>query len=165
MMIDEYLYDKSNAFEMNFKAGDDFDRFLKRRLRFGAFSKMAGYVVYLGYPLGKGHVAEADEIASLYKLYGIAYQSRNGFLLGRRISVKMPYNLTLYGYKQLFNPTRQFAVTNDLQAKTIDLVDKIQKDHRTQINGVIVDDLKKIVILTSVTPSGMSPDILEKVSK
>lgn len=163
MMISEYLFNNENAHECIVKSDDDIVRFFNRLLMFGAFSKKAGYKIYLGDPLGKGVLNDGDPISALYKLYGIADQSKAGFLLGRRVSENMSYDLDVYSYKRLYAPTLHFAITNDVQSKTSELLMHIQKDRRNQVSGVIIDDAKKIIILTSATPSMMTDDDLEKV--
>lgn len=163
MMISEYLFRNENAHECIINSDDDIVRFFNKLLMFGAFSKKAGYKIYLGNPLGKGVLNEGDPISALYKLYGIADQSKAGFLLGRKVSESMSYDLDAYSYKQLYVLTRHFAITNDVQSKTSELLTHIQKDRRNQVSGIIIDDAKKIIILTSVTPSMMTDDDLEKL--
>jgi len=163
MMISEYLFSSENAHEFIINSNDDITRFFNRLLMFGAFSKKAGYKIYLGDPLGKGVLNDGDPVSALYKLYGIADQSKTGFLLGRRVSENMSYDLDVYSYKRLYVPTLHFAITNDVQSKTSELLMHIQKDRRNQVSGVIIDDAKKIIILTSATPSMMTDDDLEKL--
>lgn len=163
MMISEYLFSNEDAHEYMINSNDDIARFFNRLLMFGAFSKRAGYKIYLGDPLGKGVLNDGDPISALYKLYGIADQSKAGFLLGRRVSEKMSYDLDVYSYKRLYDLTLHFAITNDVQSKTSELLMHVQKDRRNQVSGIIIDDAKKIIILTSVTPSMMTDDDLEKL--
>jgi len=163
MMISEYLFSSENAHEFIINSNDDITRFFNRLLMFGAFSKKAGYKIYLGDPLGKGILNDGDPVSALYKLYGIADQSKTGFLLGRRVSENMSYDLDVYSYKRLYVPTLHFAITNDVQSKTSELLMHIQKDRRNQVSGIIIDDAKKIIILTSATPSMMTDDDLEKL--
>lgn len=164
MMIKEYLYRNEDAYERPFIDESDFETFIRRNTRFGVLSKLSQYYVVIGTPVGIGEDPDTKFQSPLYLIYGIATQTARNFLLGRKTPSTMDYDVTLDTYSRQFKPTLQYAVTNDISASTDLLAKHIQKDHRIQVSGVIVDKLKKLIILTSTLPSDMMSENLEPIT-
>lgn len=165
-MINEYLYSLNQSSVHAFSDVKAFADFVQKNTGFVWGKRIDRYQTVIGLPLGIGEDPKTHTQGALYQVYGIAGQSKHQFLLGRKVPKSMTYDVTLKSFKTgLYQVTEHFAVSNDVRSQTSDLLNKIQKDHRKQVSGVIVDNDLKLIILTSVLPHEMKDQQLEPVDK
>lgn len=165
IMINEYLYDSKDGNVVAFNTEDELKHFLRKRLRFGWWSKLASYTVVLGFPMGKAKHTDHDELTPLYKIYGVAGQAEDGTLLGRKVPSTLVYRLPLIDFEATYGLALHFAATNDIQSSTKTLLAAIKDDQRLDIKGALINDREKRIVLTSVLPLMMTDDVLEKVAE
>lgn len=157
----EYLLLKGAKIESYaFTREEDLKAFLRKAKAFSFTGpKIRDYLLLIANPLGEGEHSETKEKGLLYGVYGVAAQSKDKYLLGRRIPPQMNYDLTLKKYNDRFHVTQHYALSDDHLETTEALLGGIIKSDDTQVNGAIVDHDEKIILLTSVLPEDLQEDL------